>query len=52
MMSEMKLTERQQRIINLIKQSPSISARQMSEILSVSSRTVERDIATLKKAEE
>lgn len=44
-MSETKLNERQYRIINLIRQTPSITAKQMSEILSVSSRTVERDIA-------
>lgn len=48
-MSEIKLTERQQNIINLIKGKPSISARQMSEILSVTSRTIERDISTMKK---
>lgn len=48
-MSETKLNERQYRIINLIRQTPSITAKQMSEILSVSSRTVERDIAILKK---
>lgn len=47
--SEIKLTERQQNIINLIKGKPSISARQMSEILSVTSRTIERDISTMKK---
>ena len=48
-MSETKLNERQYRIINLIRQTPSITAKQMSEILLVSSRTVERDIAILKK---
>ena len=48
-MSETKLNERQYRIINLIRQTPSITAKQMSEILSVSSRSVERDIAILKK---
>ena len=48
-MSETKLTERQQEIINIIKQSPSITAKQMSETLSVSSRTIERDISTLQK---
>lgn len=47
--SEIKLTERQQNIINLIKGKPSISARQMSEILSVTSRTIERDISRVKK---
>lgn len=50
-MSEMKLTERQQVILKLIKQSPSITAKQMSETLSVSPRTVERDLSILKKLE-
>ena len=44
-----KLTERQQKIINLIKESPTISAKQMSEILSVTTRTVERDLSLMKK---
>ena len=48
-MSETKLTERQQIILNLIKESPTITGKQMSEILSVSQRTIERDIFTLKK---
>ena len=47
--SEMKITERQQNILNLIKESPTISGRQMSEILSVSQRTVERDLSVLQK---
>ena len=47
--SETKLTERQQKILNLIKESPTITGRQMSEILSVSQRTIERDLSTLKK---
>lgn len=47
-MSEMELTERQQNILKLIKDSPTISAKQMSEILSVTQRTIERDIATLR----
>lgn len=45
-----KLTERQYEIIKLIKNSPSISAREMSEILSVTSRTVERDLSAIKDA--
>ena len=48
-MSEMKLTERQQKILNLIKESPTISAKQMSETLSVSPRTIERDLSLMKK---
>lgn len=46
---ETKLTERQQKILNLIKESPTISGRQMSEMLSVSQRTVERDLSVLQK---
>lgn len=47
--SETKLTERQQKIISLIKESPTITAKQMSETLSVSQRTVERDLSALKE---
>lgn len=47
-MSEAKTTERQKKIINIIRKSPSISAKQMSETLSVTSRTIERDLASLK----
>ena len=50
--SEIKLTERQQKIINLIRQSPSVTAKQMSETLSVSSRTIERELSALKEAGE
>ena len=49
LMSEIKLTERQEKILDLIKASPSITGKQMSEILSVSQRTAERDIAIMKK---
>ncbi len=48
-LSETKLTERQYKIINIIKQSPTTSGRRMSEILSVSQRTIERDITSLQK---
>ncbi|MDY5767608.1 MAG: HTH domain-containing protein [Alloprevotella sp.] len=48
-MSEKKLTARQQKILNLIKESPTITGKQMSEILSVSQRTIERDLAALQK---
>ena len=47
--SETKLTERQQKILNLIKESPTITGKQMSETLSVSQRTIERDLSTLHK---
>lgn len=48
-LSKTKLAERQLKIINLIKESPSITAKQMSETLSVSSRTIERDLSALQK---
>lgn len=48
-MSEIKLTERQQYIISLIKNVPTITVKQMSEIMSVNKRTVERDLTHLKK---
>lgn len=47
--SETKLTERQQKILFLVKESPTISGRQMSKILSVSQRTIERDLSTMQK---
>lgn len=47
--SETETTERQQKIVGIIKQSPTISARRMSEILAVSRRTVERDLAALQQ---
>lgn len=46
--SEIKTTERQKNIISLIRKSPTITAKKMSEILSVTSRTIERDISSLK----
>ena len=49
-MSETKLTERQQKTLNLIKELPTISAKQMSETLSVTTRTIERDLSVMKKA--
>lgn len=48
-MSEIKLTERQQYIISLIKNVPTITVKQMSEIMSVNKRTIERDLTHLKK---
>lgn len=47
---EMKLTERQQEILNLIRESPTITGKQMSETLSVSQRTIERDLSALQKS--
>ena len=48
-MSETKLTERQYKILNLIKESPTITGKQMSETLSVSQRTIERDLSAMQK---
>ena len=48
-MTETKLTERQQKILALIKESPTITGKQMSETLSVSQRTIERDLSALQK---
>ncbi len=47
--SEIKLTERQLKILSIIKVSPTITGKQMSETLSVSQRTIERDLSTLRK---
>ena len=47
--SERKLTERQQKILNLIKESPTITGKQMSETLSVSQRAIERDLSAMQK---
>lgn len=47
--SVMELTERQSKIIDLIKENPSITATQMSVMMSVVKRTIERELATLKK---
>jgi ATP-dependent DNA helicase RecG len=47
--SETKLTERQQNILNLIKETPTITGKQMSETLLVSQRTIERDLSALRK---
>lgn len=47
-MSERKITGRQKEILRLMSKSPTITAKRMSEILSVTSRTIELDIASLK----
>lgn len=44
-----KLTERQEGILNLIKENAHVSANEMSEVLSVMQRTIERDLAALQK---
>lgn len=47
--SEMRLTGRQRKILRLINESPTITGKKMSEILSVSQRTIERDLSVLQK---
>ncbi len=49
-MSETKLTARQRLIVAFIQSNLSVSAKQMSETLSVTSRTIERDLAAMQKA--
>ena len=49
-MSKIKLTARQRLIVAIIHSNPSVSAKQMSEILSVTSRTIERDLSAMQKA--
>ena len=48
-LSVTELTERQRRMLAIIKDWPTVTAKQMSETLSVSPRTIERDISQLKK---
>ena len=48
--SEIKLSNRQQIIVSIIRSNPTVSAKQMSETLSVTSRTIERDLAVMQKA--
>ena len=45
----MRLTGRQRKILRLINESPTITGKKMSEILSVSQRTIERDLFVLQK---
>ena len=42
-----ELTERQQVILNLIKEDPSLSANEMSQKTGMTSRTIQRDLAVL-----
>ncbi|MCQ2071600.1 MAG: putative DNA binding domain-containing protein [Bacteroidaceae bacterium] len=45
--SEVQLTDRQRQICNMLSENPSISAREMSEVLSVAQRTVERELSKM-----
>lgn len=47
--SKTQLTDRQQKILKIINKAPTVTARKMSETLSVNQRTIERDISYLKK---
>ena len=47
--SETKLTVHEQKILNLIKESPTITGEQMSETLSMNLRTIECDLSALQK---
>ncbi|MEE0318244.1 MAG: HTH domain-containing protein [Bacteroidales bacterium] len=51
-MSETKLSERQRHILSLVLNDPTISAKRMSEMLSVNKRTIERDIDYLRKTKQ
>ena len=48
--SQVQLTERQREIYKLIKANSFISSKQMSVVLSVVHRTIQRDLAALQKA--
>lgn len=48
-LSQVQLTDRQKRIVNLIKDNPFISAQEMSVVLSVANRTVQRDLSAMQK---
>lgn len=47
---EFKLSERQTIIKNIISSNPTVTAKQMSETLSVTSRTIKRDLSAMQKA--
>ncbi len=48
-MSETRLTERQAFIVATIKANPSVTGKMLSETLSVTQRTIERDLSVLQK---
>lgn len=47
--SPVELTDRQKKICNMIKDNPRISVKEMSLVLSLTDRTIKRDIATMQK---
>jgi predicted HTH transcriptional regulator len=48
-LSQVYLTERQKIICQMIEDDPSVSSKQMSQVLSVDPRTVQRDLAVMQK---
>ena len=48
-LSQAQLTDRQKKMANLIKDNPFISAQEMSVVLSVVHRTIQRDLAAMQK---
>lgn len=48
-LSQVQLTDRQRKMLDLIKENPRMSANEMSEVLSVTQRTIERDLAAMQK---
>ena len=48
-LSQVQLTDRQTKLINLIRENPFVSAQEMSVVLSVVHRTIQRDLATMQK---
>ena len=48
-LSVVQLSERQRKILELIKENPFVSGEQMSVVLSVVKRTIERDLAAMQK---
>lgn len=49
-MSESELSERQLNIISMIKGNPFVTGKEMSVTMSVTQRTIERDLSVLQKA--
>ena len=48
-LSQVQLTDRQKKMANLIKDNPFISAQEMSVVLAVVHRTIQRDLAAMQK---
>ena len=49
-MSECELSERQLNIISMIEENPFVTAKEMSVTMSVTKRTIERNLSVLQKA--